>query len=85
MHRSCIDRVLFAISSRRSLIFSSTDYDDLELALGISVAACTHFPLHTLRAEASVGTESARRVVFARVRRQVPGSSLDPYGLRVHM
>ena len=32
IHRSRIaDRMLFAISSRRFLIFSSTDYDDLEL------------------------------------------------------
>ena len=31
MHRSRIDRVLFAISSRRLLIFSSTDHDDLGL------------------------------------------------------
>jgi hypothetical protein len=51
----------------------------------ISVAACTHFPRHTLRAEARVGTESARRVVFVCVRRQVPGASWDPYGLHVHM
>jgi hypothetical protein len=31
MHCSRIDRVLFAISSRRLLIFSSTDHDDLGL------------------------------------------------------
>ena len=54
-------------------------------SFGISGALCTHLSAHILRADASVGTESARRVVFARVRRQVPGSSLDPYGLRVHM
>ena len=52
---------------------------------GISVAACTRFRPHILRAEAVVGTESARRVVFVCVRRQVPGASWDPCGLRVHM
>ena len=54
-------------------------------SLGIFGALCTHLFAHILRTDASVGTESARRVVFARVRRQVPGSSLDPYGLQVHM
>ena len=33
---------------------------------GISVAACTRFLRHTLRAEAVVGTESARRIVAKR-------------------
>ena len=31
IHRSCVDRVLFAILSRRLLILSSTEYDDLWL------------------------------------------------------
>jgi len=54
-------------------------------SLGISSALCTHLHAHILRADAIVGSESARRVIFARVRRQVPGSSWDPYGLHVHM
>ena len=54
-------------------------------SLGISGATCTHLPTHTLRADAVVGTESARRVDFARVDGRVPGSSWDPYGLRVLM
>ena len=53
--------------------------------LGISGSTCTYLPAHILRADASVGSESARRVVFAHVRRQVPGASWDPYGLRVRI
>ena len=52
---------------------------------GISVAACTRFPRQTLRVDAIVGTESARRVVFVCVRRQGPGRGLGSVGLRVHM
>ena len=48
-------------------------------SLGISFALCTLLRAHTLRADASVGTESARLVVFAHVRQQVPGTSWDPY------
>ena len=54
-------------------------------SLGISGAACTTLPVHIWRADASVGTESARRVDFARVDGRVRGSGWDPYGLRVPM
>ena len=42
-------------------------------SIGISGAMCTHLPMHILRADASVGTESARRVDFARVDGRVRG------------
>ena len=42
-------------------------------SLGISGAMCTHLQAHTLRADAVVGTESARRVDFARVDGRVRG------------
>jgi hypothetical protein len=54
-------------------------------SLGMPGAICTELPLHTLRAEAVMGTESARRVEFAHVDGRVRGSSWDPYGLRVPM
>ena len=54
-------------------------------SLGISGAICTHLPAHILREDASVGTESARCVVFARVDGRARGSSWDPYGLRVRV
>ena len=54
-------------------------------SLGISGASRTHLQLHILRVDAVVGTESARRVVFARLDGRVRGSSWDPYGLHVHM
>ena len=54
-------------------------------SLDISGALRTYLPAHILRADASVGTESARRVDFARVDGRVRGSSWDPYGLRVPM
>jgi hypothetical protein len=54
-------------------------------SLGISGASCTHLPAHIWRADASVRTESARRVDFARVDGRVRGSGWDPYGLRVPM
>ena len=47
-------------------------------SLGISSALCTHFHAHTLRAGASVGTESARLVVFAHIRQARPGHQLGP-------
>ena len=49
-------------------------------SLGISCALCTHLLAHIVRADASVGTESARRVVFAHVRRHVSqlASTLNP-------
>ena len=72
MHRSRIDRVLFAISSRRLLIFSPTDHDDLGLPRHLRRDVHT-FAVHTLRADAVVGTESARRVDFARVDGRVRG------------
>ena len=43
-------------------------------SLGISGAICTHLPPHRLRADASVRTESARRVDFARVDGRVRGA-----------
>ena len=49
-------------------------------SLGISSATCTCLPAHILRADAVVGTESARRVDFARVDGRVRGSSWDPTG-----
>ena len=52
-------------------------------SLGISGAMRTGLPAHILRADAVVGTESARRIDFARVDGRVRGSSWDPYGLRV--
>ena len=42
-------------------------------SLGISGASCTRLPVHIWRADASVGTESARRVDFARVDGRVRG------------
>ena len=84
MHCSRIDRVLFAISSRRLLIFCSTDYGDLELPRHLRRDVNTFTTAH-LREDAVVGTESARRVDFARVDGRVRGSSWDPYGVRVHM
>ena len=54
-------------------------------SLGISGASCTNMPVHIWRADASVGTKSARRVDFARADGRVRGSGWDPYGLRVPM
>ena len=47
-------------------------------SLGISGASCTNLRVHIWRADASVGTESARRVEFARVDGQGPGLELGP-------
>ena len=49
-------------------------------SLGISGAMRTDLPAHILRADAVVGTESARRVDFACVDGRVPGVSWDPTG-----
>ena len=77
MHRSRIDRVLFAISSRRLLIFSPTDHDDLglprHLRRGVHNSACAYLARGHERGDRERAT---RR--FRTRGRQGPGLELGP-------
>ena len=77
IHRSRIDRMLFAISSRRLLIFSSTDYDDLELPRNLRRGVNTFPTAHIARGGERRDRERATRRF--RVRQTAgPGRKLGP-------
>ena len=84
MHRSRIDRVLFAISSRRLLIFSSADHDDLGLPRHLRRDAHMFVSAHVARGRGRGDRERVTRRFRVRGR-QGPGLELGPVGLRVHM
>ena len=71
-----IDRLLFAGSRLAGFSSSPPRTTTISSSLGIFAMSCTHLLNHTSRVDASVGTESARRVVFARVRLQAPQCKL---------
>ena len=77
MHRSRIDRVLFAISSRRLLIFSSTAHDDLELSRHLQRNVHTFASAHIARGRERGDRERTTRRFCARGR-QGPGLELGP-------
>ena len=84
MHRSCIDRVLFAISSRRFLIFSSTDYDDLELSRHLRRGVHTFVTAHVARGGERRDRERATRRFSVR-QTAGPRLELGPVTGYVHM
>ena len=77
MHCSRIDRVLFAISSRRLLIFSSTDHDDLGLPRHPRRIVHTFASAHFARERGRGDRERAKRR-FRACGRQGPGLELGP-------
>ena len=77
MHCSRIDRVLFAISSRRLLIFSPTDHDDLGLPRHLRRDAHTFAHAHIARGRERGDRERTTRRFRARGR-QGPGLELGP-------
>ena len=77
MHRSRIDRVLFAISSRRLLIFSSTDHDDFGLCRHLRRGVHTFASACVARGRDRDDRERATRRFRARGR-QGPGLWLGP-------
>jgi hypothetical protein len=77
MHRSRIDRVLFAISSRRLLIFSPTDHDDLGLPRHLRRVLHTFASAYLARGREREDRERATRRFRARGR-QGPGLWLGP-------
>ena len=77
MHRSRIDHVLFAISSRRLLIFSPTDHNDLGLPRHLRRDVHTFASAHFARGRDRGDRERATRRFRARGR-QGPGLKLGP-------
>ena len=79
MHRSRIDRVLFAnaILSRRLLIFSPTDHDDLGLPRHLRRDVHTFASAHVARGRDRGDRERATRRFRARGR-QGPGLEMGP-------
>ena len=77
MHRSRIDHVLFAISSRRLLIFSPTDHNDLGLPRHLRRVVHTFTRADFARGREPRDRERATRRFRARGR-QGPGLELGP-------
>ena len=77
MHRSLIDRVLFAISSRRSLIFPSTEYNDLGLLRHLRRIVHTFVRAHFARGRERRDRERATRDFCTR-QTAAPGLELGP-------
>lgn len=77
MHRSRIDCVLFAISSLRLLIFSSTDHDDLGLPRHVKCDRYTVSTAHFARGGGRGDRERATRR-FRACGRRGPGPELGP-------
>ena len=77
MHRSRIDHVLFAISSRRLLIFSHTDHDDLWLPRHLRRDVHTFAYAHFARGRERGDRERAMSR-FRACGQQGPGRKLGP-------
>ena len=77
MHRSRIDRVLFAILSRRSLIFPSTDHNDLGLPRHLRRDVHTFELAHFARGRERRDRERATRH-FCAHQTAAPGLELGP-------
>ena len=81
MHCSRIDRVLFAISSRRLLIFSSTAHDDLELSRHLQRNVHTFASAHIARGRERGDRERAtRRFCLCRPRAHTVHSRRHSHG-----